>query len=287
MIKFYKLRRKFMTNKNQTVVSTFYKFFDFPCFETAKEPLKQFCENQELKGTILLADEGINSTISGSRDGLDNLYKYLHDHLGIDLDNIKESTCPQKPFGKMKVRLKEEIVTLRAGRIDVNSTKGEYIEPQYWDEFISRDDVVLIDTRNQYEINLGTFEGAIDPETQNFRDFPAWLEGNREKLVGKKVAMCCTGGVRCEKSTAFMKKEGFEEVYHLKGGIINYFQKTENKAGKWKGKLFVFDDRFIIDEQLQQNFDIKCTKCHNILTTDDAKRSGKSKILYCKECQHD
>ncbi len=273
-----------MTNTDQIVVSTFYKFFDFPCFIAAKDPLKQFCDDQELKGTILLADEGINSTISGSRNSLDNLYQYLNDNLGIDLDNIKESTCAHKPFGKMKVRLKEEIVTLRAGKIDVNGTKGEYIEPKDWDEFISRDDVVLIDTRNNYEINLGTFEGAIDPETKNFRDFPAWLEGNKERLSGKKVAMCCTGGVRCEKSTAFMKREGFDEVYHLKGGIINYFQETGNKDGKWRGKLFVFDDRFIIDEQLEQNFDIKCTKCNNILTTDDAKRSGKSKILYCKEC---
>ena len=214
----------------------------------------------------------------------DNFYKYLNDELGIDLDNIKESSCKFKPFGKMKVRLKEEIVTLRAGPIDVNGTKGEYIEPENWDEFIKRDDVVLIDTRNNYETNLGTFEGAVDPDTRNFRDFPQWLEANRASLVGKKVAMCCTGGVRCEKSTAFMKKEGFDEVYHLKGGIINYFEQTGNKNGLWKGKLFVFDDRFIVDDQLEQSFDTRCSKCDNSLTTDDAKRLGKSKILFCKEC---
>jgi len=273
-----------MSNTEEVVVSTFYKFFDFPCYEAVKEPLKEFCDSQELKGTILLADEGINSTISGSREGIDNFYQYLNNEFGIDLDNIKESSCKLKPFGKMKVRLKEEIVTLRAGRIDVNRTKGEYIEPEDWDNFIKRDDVVLIDTRNNYETNLGTFEGAVDPDTKNFRDFPQWLAANRKSLIGKKVAMCCTGGVRCEKSTAFMKNEGFDEVYHLKGGIINYFEKTNNKNGLWKGKLFVFDDRFLVDDQLEQNFDMKCGACNNLLTTDDAKRSGKSKILYCREC---
>jgi len=273
-----------MSENTQVIVSTFYKFFDFPCYENISESLKQFCISQDLKGTILLASEGLNSTVSGSREGLDKLYTYLLDEYNIDLDNIKESFCDTRPFGKMKVRLKEEIVTLRAGNIDVNTTKGEYIEPEAWDEFISRDDVVLIDTRNSYEINLGTFANAVDPDTKNFRDFPEWLEGNKETLKGKKIAMCCTGGVRCEKSTAFMKMEGFEEVYHLKGGIINYLEKTANKNKKWHGSLFVFDDRFVLNDKLEQSFDTLCVKCNNVLTTDDAKRSGKSKILYCKEC---
>ena len=273
-----------MENEENIVISTFYKFFDFYYYETAKENLKKFCDSEDLKGTILIAAEGINSTISGSRAGIDNLYKFINQEYNIELDNIKESTSKYKPFGKMKVRLKNEIVTLKAGIIDVNNTKGEYIEPEEWDDFISRDDVVLIDTRNDYEINLGTFEGAIDPETKTFRDFPTWLEHNREQLAGKKIAMCCTGGIRCEKSTAFMKREGFNDVFHLKGGIINYFMKTKNHNGKWLGKLFVFDDRFVIDEALEQKYDIECVKCDNILTGDDVKKCGKSKNLLCLEC---
>ena len=273
-----------MDVSEKIVISTFYKFFDFPYYETVKESLKAFCESKSLKGTILLAKEGLNSTISGPRDGIDSLYQYLHDELNIDLDNIKESISSFKPFGKMKVRLKNEIVTLKAGDIDVNNTKGEYIEPSDWDDFINREDVILVDTRNDYEVNLGTFKGAIDPETKTFRDFPKWLAAHKKFLEGKKIAMCCTGGVRCEKSTAFLKREGFSDVYHLKGGIINYFEKTKNANGKWQGQLFVFDDRFVVNDRLEQSFDTKCCKCDNLLTTDDAKRSGKSKYLYCLEC---
>jgi UPF0176 protein len=266
------------------VVSTFYKFFSFPNYQEEQAALKDFCNANELKGTILIASEGINSTISGPREGIDNLYKYLKDKIGIELDNIKESFSDYKPFLKMKVRLKKEIVKLGVGEIDVEALKGEYIEPEDWDEFISRSDVVLIDTRNKYETLLGSFEGSVHPDTENFCDFPSWFENNKQSLEGKKVAMCCTGGVRCEKSTAYLKQQGIEEVYHLNGGIINYFMKSGEKNKKWYGGLFVFDDRFVMDKQMQEVSDIKCSDCSARIDADDIKVSGMVGQKLCLKC---
>lgn len=271
-------------NSEQVIVSTFYKFFDFPNFEAEQPTLKKFCEENNLKGTILVAKEGLNSTISGSREGINNLYNYFKEKFSIVLDNIKELPCDYKPFKKMKVRLKKEIVKLNAGDIDVTNHKGEYIEPEEWDEFITRSDVVLIDTRNLYETILGSYEGAVIPDTQNFCDFPKWFEEHKKEFEGKKIAMCCTGGVRCEKSTAFLKEQGFNDVYHLNGGIINYFMKTKNSNGKWWGGLFVFDDRFVMDDKLQEVHDVKCSNCNSRIDADDIKVSGMMGKKLCLPC---
>lgn len=233
----------------QFVITAFYHFADLPDFHNIRAPLLKLCTKHGLKGTVLLAKEGINSTISGTREAVNVLYEALSYDPRLKGFAYKESFADFQPFEKLKVKLKKEIVTM--GISDLNMSKrGEYIDPKYWDEFISRDDVVLIDTRNEYECALGYFDKAIDPRTHNFREFPEWVKQNQQAFQGKKIAMYCTGGIRCEKSTALMRNLGFDEVYHLRGGILQYFEDTGNKQGKWHGECFVFDDRVTVDNNL-------------------------------------
>ncbi len=236
----------------QIVISTFYKFVDLPNYTVIKESLLIFCNQHKLKGTILLAREGVNATISGERTDINFLYRHFVQNYGITLTNSKESFLDRQPFEKMKVRLKKEIVTMGVPCINGNDP-GHYVQPEQWDNFIAREDVVLIDNRNKYEIRLGSFKGAINPFTNHFRDFPQWFECNQEKFVGKKIAMCCTGGIRCEKSTSYIKTKGIDEIYHLDGGILNYLEKFGDKNLSWYGDCFVFDDRIAVDQQLNQS----------------------------------
>lgn len=265
------------------VITAFYHFKDLPNFEELKEPTLEFCKSCGLKGTILLAKEGVNSTISGSREGIDKLYAYLRDEIGIKDLVYKESYHETQPFGKMKVSLKKEIVALGVENLDVEGLKGEYIPADKWDDFISREDVVLIDTRNKYETRIGTFERALDPRTDNFRQFPQWVE-DKLKDVSKEqnIAMFCTGGIRCEKSTAYLKKAGFKNVFHLEGGILKYFEDTEAK--KWHGSCFVFDDRVALDKKLHAATDLHCGNCDKELGTDDLRRSILAEQNICIQC---
>ena len=268
---------------DQVIITTFYHFINFPQFEAMKEPLLAFCKEQELKGTILLAREGINSTISGSREAIDNLYVHLREELGIQNLVYKESFNEEKPFQRMKVNLKKEIVALGIPDLDVENLKGEYISPKDWDNFISQDDVLVVDTRNKYETLLGSFENAIDPRTDNFKQFPQWVKENlSEADKNKKIAMFCTGGVRCEKSTAYMKSQGFKNVYHLEGGILKYFEDTSAKA--WHGSCFVFDDRVALDKKLMADKDINCKICDKHMDTDDVRRSSLAEQMTCIKC---
>lgn len=268
---------------DKVIVTTFYHFINLPNFESFKIPLMAFCNSYQLKGTILLAKEGINSTISGDRVGIDALYEYLKSEIGIKNLVYKESINENQPFGKMKINLKNEIVALGVENLDVEGLKGEYISPKDWDAFINRDDVIVIDTRNKYETLLGTFENAIDPNTASFRQFPKWVEDNLAKVEkNKKIAMFCTGGVRCEKSTAFLKSKGFENVYHLEGGILKYFEDTEAKA--WKGSCFVFDDRVALNKKLLADKDLHCSACSKALDTGDIRRSALADKMICIEC---
>lgn len=234
------------------VVSTFYKFTPLPNYEEVQTRLLQFCLSNNLLGTILLAKEGINATIAGDRQGINNFYIGLENEFGIKLTNIKESFTESMPFDKMKVRLKSEIVRIGIPEIDGNDA-GHYVSPDKWDEFIAREDVILIDTRNKYEIGCGTFKGAVNPETHYFREFPKWFDDNIDKFKEKKVAMFCTGGVRCEKSTAFAKARGIKDVYHLDGGILNYFEKVGRNSKTWEGDCFVFDERIAVDIDIKKN----------------------------------
>jgi UPF0176 protein len=233
---------------NAIIVTTFYKFTNLSNLELLRDKILQFCNDSKILGTILLGTEGINSTISGTRSAIDKFYIFLDSFEFFSEMEYKESFCQSYPFKKMKVKIKKEIVTF--GACGEKIEPGLYIPPEEWDEFILRDDVVLLDTRNDYEYEIGTFKNAINPNIATFKEFAEWFKQNIHG-TGKKVAMFCTGGIRCEKSTSFAKDLGLGEVYHLKGGIIGYFIKTKNKNGMWKGKCYVFDDRVVVDELMK------------------------------------
>jgi UPF0176 protein len=236
--------------KNQIAVISFYSFVNIPEPEMLIPRALLVGKKKSVRGTILVAKEGFNGSLSGEETSCNLVIETLREITGAEDINIKINYCDVHPFHKMKVKLKPEIVALGFGDIDVNGLKGEYIETKDWDEFISRDDVILVDTRNDYEVEVGTFEGAINPLTDTFKELPKWVEANKDLFAGKKIAMCCTGGIRCEKSTAFMKMIGYKDVYHLKGGILQYLEDTHNANGKWKGDCFVFDDRRAVDDVL-------------------------------------
>lgn len=271
---------------NHIVITAFYHFINFNQLETLKENLLHFCKEQDLKGTILIAKEGINSTISGTREAIDELYQYLKNDLGIEDLVYKESFNKTKPFSKMKVNIKKEIVALGVEDLDVEKLKGEYISAKDWDNFIARDDVIVIDTRNKYETLLGTFDKAIDPRTRTFRQFPQWVKDNLVDVdQDQKIAMFCTGGIRCEKSTAFLKSQGFNNVYHLEGGVLKYFEDTDAKA--WHGNCFVFDERVALDKQLKSANDITCVECDSHMGTDDVRKSSLIDKMTCLKCMDD
>lgn len=236
-------------HKNIDIVS-FYSFTNIDDPEILIPKMLLIAKKKMVRGTILIAKEGFNGTISGTKEStsivLDKLIKLTN---AQDI-TIKTNYDEEHPFQKMKVKLKKEIISMGVTDLDVLSLKGEYIESKDWDNFISKEDVILIDTRNSYEVEVGTFEKAINPFTETFREFPKWVEENKEILEGKKIAMTCTGGVRCEKSTAYLKSLGYNDVYHLKGGILQYLEDTKNVNHKWHGECFVFDDRFAVDDYL-------------------------------------
>ena len=267
------------------VITAFYHFAILDNYEAMKDPLLAFCKEHELKGTFLLAHEGINCTISGTRDNIDALYDYLRADPRLKDFSYKESFADVQPFLRMKVRLKKEIVAMGVEDLDVDTYKGTYIPPSKWDQFIADPEVIVVDTRNSYEIAVGTFEGSINPETRTFRQFPKWAE---EHLHNKKqkIAMFCTGGIRCEKSTAYLKQHGFENVYHLQGGILQYFADTKNANHKWQGDCFIFDDRAVLSVDLKPNNRLLCPACQATITTDDIKHSPHFEDgLRCSKCR--
>lgn len=235
------------------IVTAFYKIFHLSIndAEILRDKMKLFMLQNNLKGTILLGqNEGVNSTISGKRDDIDKFYAFVKSEPLISDMQYKESKCDYNPFDKIKVKIKKEIVTMRVCNVDFVGKRGKYIKPQDWDDFISRDDVVCIDTRNDYEYHVGTFEGAINPDIEAFRDFPQWLEDNKKLWQGKKMATFCTGGIRCEKFTAWFA-DLYPETYHLETGILGYFDALKDKKDiKWKGNCFVFDNRIAVDRYL-------------------------------------
>ena len=218
-------------------------------------PLFAFCEQRAIRGTLLLASEGINGTVAGNRDALDELVAHLRDWDGFAAMEVKYSQAEAMPFGKLKVRLKKEIVSMGVDGIDPRSDVGHYVEPAHWNALISDPETIVIDTRNDFEVQAGSFEGAINPETVSFRQFPAWFDAEAEKLraQGKnpKFAMFCTGGIRCEKATAYVRAQGFDEVYHLKGGILKYLEEIPAEQSLWHGDCFVFDERELIGHGLE------------------------------------
>lgn len=244
-------------------VAALYRFARLDNYRELREPLEQLCRQYGIGGTLLLAHEGINGTIAGSPEGIDAVLtaiRALPDCAEVD---VKLSTASTMPFHRMKVRLKREIVTMGQPGIDPRSVVGTYVEPTEWNDLISDPETIVIDTRNDYEVAVGTFSRAINPETISFREFPDWFRRERERLLGTgkppKVAMFCTGGIRCEKSTAFLKQEGIEDVFHLKGGILKYLEVMPEEQSLWQGECFVFDQRVTVGHGLVEG---SCTLCH-------------------------
>jgi len=266
------------------IVAALYKFAALPDFAAHKNGIEAVCRAQGVKGTILLAAEGVNGTIAGSRAGIDAVLDYLRTLPGCAELEHKESHAETMPFLRMKVRLKKEIVTMGVEGIDPTSTVGTYVEPEDWNALISDPDVVVIDTRNDYEVGIGTFEGAVNPETETFREFPAWFERFKETNKKPKIAMFCTGGIRCEKSTAFLKSQGLEDVYHLKGGILKYLETVPQEESKWKGECFVFDARVAVGHGLELGSYDQCYACRRPITEDDKTTDAYVKGISCPAC---
>lgn len=267
------------------VITAFYKFQALQGLEFIREKLLDFCNYWKMKGTILIAHEGINSTISGSREAVDALYKYLDGDLVITNMSVKESFADFKPFAKMKVKIKREIVTMGITDIDVDNYCGTYLDAEDWDKIISDPNALVVDTRNNYEVNIGTFKNAVNPETKNFRQFPEWVSKNLSNTPkDKPIAMFCTGGIRCEKSTAYLKQKGFENVYHLKGGVLQYFEDTHNQSQAWMGDCFVFDERVAVTPDLEMSHTLLCKKCQKPLGTDDVRGTSAKGSVLCVEC---
>ncbi|MDB2651084.1 rhodanese-related sulfurtransferase [Amylibacter sp.] len=268
----------------KVIVAALYHFTKFSDYKKLQDPLRKICNSEGIKGSLLIAYEGINGTISGSRSGIDAVLKHIRSMPGCSNLEHKESSASEIPFKRMKVKLKKEIVTMGQPHIDPTLNVGNYIEPSDWNNLISQDDVILIDTRNDYEVAIGSFDGAIDPETKSFGEFPEWWEENRSKYQDKRVAMFCTGGIRCEKSTNFLLNEGVKDVYHLKGGILKYLEEVPEKNSKWNGECFVFDSRVSVKHGLEEGIYNLCYACRMPLAPDDFKKEEFEKGVSCHLC---
>jgi UPF0176 protein len=266
------------------VVVALYRFAKLPDFESFREPLYKIMLDNQVRGTLLLAREGINGTIAGTRAGVDQVISWLRKDLRFEGLEAKESYVGEIPFYRTKVKLKKEIVTMGVEDIDPNDIVGTYIDPQNWNDLISDPDVFVLDTRNKYEIEIGTFEGAVNPQTESFRDFPGYVKRKLNPAKHKKVAMFCTGGIRCEKSTAYLKQQGFDKVYHLKGGILKYLEKVPQSQSKWKGECFVFDNRVTVNHRLEKGRYDQCHACRMPITGQDKLSEHFQKGISCHHC---
>lgn len=267
-----------------TQVVALYRFVLLDNYESMREPLLNFCLDRHIRGTLLLAHEGINGTVAGSDSAIDELLNYLRaDDRLADLD-CKFSSHEERPFLRMKVKLKREIVTMGQEDIDPNVCVGRYVSPQEWNALIDDPDVLVIDTRNEYEVEIGTFAGAVNPHTNSFREFPDWVEQNLDPKKHKKVAMFCTGGIRCEKSTSLLVSRGFEDVWHLKGGILNYLEQTPEEDTRWEGECFVFDSRVAVNHQLEKGSYDQCFACRFPIDDDQKQSPHYLPGVSCPRC---
>lgn len=268
------------------LTAALYKFIDLPDCAAWREPLRDLCEQQGVKGTLLLAREGINGTIAGPQEGVHAVLAWLkRDPRLADLQH-KASWSDRPPFHRLKVRLKREIVTLGVPGLDPTRSVGQYVKPADWNALIEQPDVLLIDTRNDYEVKIGSFLGAIDPGIRSFAELPAWLE-RQPALQGERrprVAMFCTGGIRCEKSTALLKMRGFDEVYHLEGGILKYLEEVAPENSRWQGECFVFDERVSVRHGLQVGQAVLCRSCRWPLSEEDRRSPLYALGVSCPHC---
>lgn len=269
-------------------VSALYKFVPIEDVPARVASLQAAADEAGLVGTLLVAPEGINGTVAGPPDSLEHFLAYLDQQSGLGPVPHKESWAQDKPFRRMKVRLKKEIVTLGVGDIDPANNAGTYVKPEDWNDLISQDDVVVVDTRNVYEVAIGSFEGAIDPKTKSFRDFPDWVERNHNLLQSAgKIAMFCTGGIRCEKSTAYLKTLGYEDVYHLEGGILKYLETIDKVDSHWQGDCFVFDERVGLGHGLEEAPYELCRACRRPIDAEARRHPDFEEGVSCSGCMTD
>jgi UPF0176 protein len=268
-------------------VAALYRFARLDRPGELSAPLAAFCCARGIKGTLLLAGEGINGTVAGGEDAISALVAHLELLPGLAGLDVKYSSADEMPFHRMKVRVKKEIVTMGVAGIDPLAEAGAYVEPRDWNALISDPDTVVIDTRNGYEVRLGTFAGAVDPGTESFRDFPAWVERHRNALEGKKVAMFCTGGIRCEKATAYARSLGMDQVFHLKGGILKYLEEVPAGESLWRGECFVFDERVSVAHGLEVGEAELCRACRRPLTAADRLSPKFREGVSCERCFDD
>ena len=270
-------------NNHFIKVASFYMFTNLTNLEELQKQFSKFLKNENISGTILLADEGINGTVAGSFSGIDNFKNFLILHKLFLSKNFKTTKCKENPFPRLKVKLKDEIVSLGNKLSNPGEIVGDYVKPEDWNKLISQDDVLVLDTRNKYEVSIGTFQNAIQPQTTNFREFSDWIEDSN---IGKnkKVAMFCTGGIRCEKASSLMKAKGFTSIYHLQGGILNYMKKVDEKNSLWQGECFVFDDRVALNHNLEVGSYDMCHGCRMPITEADKLESEYERGVSCPKC---
>ena len=265
-------------------VCALYKFVRLDNFKDLQQPLQERMENHRVRGTLLLAHEGINGTIAGEQTSVDAVLAFLNNDERLNPLETKLSYHDELPFLRSKVKLKKEIVTMGVEGIDPAQSAGTYVAPEDWNALIQDPDVLVIDTRNDYECEIGTFENAVNPKTTSFREFPAYAKTHLETSQHKKVAMFCTGGIRCEKSTAYLKEQGFEDVYHLQGGILNYLKEVPETSSLWRGECFVFDERVAVNHSLEKGSYDQCHACRYPITQDDKLHPHYQQGVSCHRC---
>jgi UPF0176 protein len=275
-----------MPKKNEILVAALYKFVEINDLLSLQDNLYNICEENNIMGTILIADEGINGTISGKHNEIKETISTLMSDSRFSNIEIKYSSTDKQPFHRMKVRLKKEIVTIGLPEINPNKKVGKYVKPEDWNELISDPNVVVIDTRNKYETKIGSFQNALDPETSSFREFPDWVKKfkNSEDNNNKKIAMFCTGGIRCEKASSLMKEEGFEDVYHLQGGILKYLETVDKENSLWNGECFVFDQRVCLTDELEVGSYKMCFACRMPITEEEMLNEKYIEGISCIYC---
>ena len=269
------------------VVAAFYQFADLPDYANKRNDLLEVCRAHGVLGTILLADEGINGTIAASRAGIDAVLARIRSDERLANLQVKESSAESMPFRRMKVRLKREIVSMGVTGIDPSREAGTYVSPEHWNELVQDPDVMVVDARNDYEVAIGSFSGAVDPGIETFRDFPGWAKDHAALRPGRKVAMYCTGGIRCEKSTAYLKSLGFDEVYHLEGGILKYLETVPVRESLWQGECFVFDGRVSVQHGLKPGSYEMCHGCRRPVSAEDIKSERFVAGICCPQCHAD
>lgn len=269
---------------SQFVVCALYKFVELDDHQSLQKPLLDLMEQYSIRGTLLLAHEGINGTVASTREGIDALLAWFGYDARLSNISYKESFHQEMPFNRSKVKLKKEIVTMGVEGIDPKHVVGTYVKPTEWNSLISDPEVFVVDTRNDYEIELGTFQHAVNPKTDTFREFPGYVKENLDPEKHKKVAMFCTGGIRCEKSTAYLKEQGFDEVYHLEGGILKYLEEVPAEESLWEGDCYVFDGRVAVNHSLEKSEYELCNACRLPITEEDKQSEQFESGVSCPKC---